>query len=139
VQAYKAERHARIAVAFTRMSAAVEEMKTAGLPGNEAARLRQYNSLLLGQWETVRNVKRYRTSMTTRCFGRVYILLHPFIMGPYCAQAEAWRALHHAHALRSHCFLCADAYIAGVDASREHTNFGAYALALPASCALCSM
>jgi hypothetical protein len=58
---------------------------TAGLPGNEAARLRQYNSLLMGQWETVRNVKRYRTPLTTRCFARFYIFLHPFLMGPYCA------------------------------------------------------
>jgi hypothetical protein len=50
--------------------------------------LRQYNALMLGQWEIIRNVKRYRTPLTTRCFARFYILLHPFIMGPYCAQSE---------------------------------------------------
>ena len=61
----------------------------AGLPGNEAARLRQYNSLMMGQWETIRNVKRYRTPLTTRVFARLYILMHPFIMGPYCAHAAA--------------------------------------------------
>ena len=85
VQHYKAERHVRITLACTRLSAAVEEMKTAGLPGNEAARLRQYSQLLMGQWEIVRNVKRYRTPLTTRCFGRLANLMHPFIMGPYCA------------------------------------------------------
>lgn len=92
VQAYKAERHKRIATALSRLSAAVEELKTAGLPGNEAARLRQYNSLLLGQWETIRNVKRYRTPVTTRCFSRIYILLHPFVMGPYCASCGCMTA-----------------------------------------------
>jgi hypothetical protein len=138
VQAYKAERHTRIAVAFTRMSAAVEEMKTAGLPGNEAARLRQYNSLLLGQWETVRNVKRYRTSMTTRCFGRVYILLHPFIMGPYCAQPEAWRALQRAHAEESLPFVCRCVHCWCGRVARAHKLRCACAT-LPASCALRSM
>ena len=85
VQQYKAERHVHITLAVTRLSAAVEELKTAGLPGNEAARLRQYSQLLMGQWEMVRNVKRYRTPLTTRCYGRLANLLHPFIMGPYYA------------------------------------------------------
>lgn len=118
VQAFKAERHMRIATGFSRLSAAAEELKTAGLPGNEAARLRQYNSLMMGQWETVRNVKRYRTPLTTRVFARLYILLHPFIMGPYYA------------------------YIAGVGirGGQEHTNFAfAVMLAVLTSVALSAL
>lgn len=65
--------------------------RPAGLPGNEAARLRQYSQLLMGQWEVVRNVKRYRTPLTTRCFGRIANLMHPFIMGPYCACTHTTR------------------------------------------------
>jgi hypothetical protein len=60
-------------------------MKAAGLPGNEAARIRQYFHNFLTAWESLRNVKRYRTPLTTRCFGRLANLMHPFIMGPYCA------------------------------------------------------
>ena len=95
----------RITLACTRLSAAVEEMKTAGLPGNEAARLRQYSQLLMGQWEIVRNVKRYRTPLTTRCFGRLANLMHPFIMGPYCAclrTAASAQPLTHALRRRLH-------------------------------------
>lgn len=44
VQEAKKAVNARVYLAFNRMSAACEEMKTAGLPGNEAARLRQYNT-----------------------------------------------------------------------------------------------
>ena len=51
--------------------------------------MRQYSQLLMGQWEVVRNVKRYRTPLTTRCFGRLANLMHPFIMGPYCACPHA--------------------------------------------------
>lgn len=85
VQAEKAALLQRIGACFSRLSAAVEEMKAAGLPGNEAARVRQYFHLLLTAWESLRNVKRYRTPVTTRVFARLYIMLHPFIMGPYYA------------------------------------------------------
>jgi hypothetical protein len=83
IQGEKAVLLQRINVQMCRLSAAVEEMKAAGLPGNEAARIRQYFHNLLTAWESLRNVKRYRTPVTTRVFARLYIMLHPFIMGPY--------------------------------------------------------
>ena len=56
-------------------------MKAAGLPGNEAARVRQFAVSLLAAWESMRVTKRYRTSLAARCFSRVYIWAHCFLMG----------------------------------------------------------
>lgn len=58
VQDAKKGLNARVFLAFNRMSAACEEMKAAGLPGNEAARLRQYNTNMWAAWETMRILKR---------------------------------------------------------------------------------
>lgn len=52
----------------------------AGLPGNEAARIRQYVTSMLTAWEQLRIIKRYRTPLTTRAFSRTMIWAHPFIM-----------------------------------------------------------
>jgi hypothetical protein len=68
-----------------RMSIAVERLKEAGLPGNEAARINQYHSLLTKEWETARFIKSYRTPTGLRAFARLYILLHPVFVGPYYA------------------------------------------------------
>jgi hypothetical protein len=68
-----------------RLSLAVERMKEAGLPGNEAARINQYHSLLLKEWEVVRCIKNYRTPTGLRAFARLYILVHPVFVGPYYA------------------------------------------------------
>jgi hypothetical protein len=68
-----------------RLSLAVERMKEAGLPGNEAARINQYHSLLLKEWEMARFVKNYRTPTGLRAFARLYILVHPLFVGPYYA------------------------------------------------------
>ena len=85
VQARKAVCLNRIANAFSKISAAPEEMKAAGLPGNEAARIRQFSNQLLIAWEGLRSIKRYRTPITTGAFARLFILIHPFLMGPYYA------------------------------------------------------
>jgi hypothetical protein len=101
VTAQKCELLQRIAVCFSRLSTAMETMKAAGLPGNEASRARHYSNSLLRSWEALRNVKRYRTPVTTSVFARLFILISPFLMGPY------W------------------AYIAGAGAPDgvQHTNF----------------
>lgn len=82
-----------------RLTLAVERMKEAGLPGNEAARINQYHSLFMIQWETARFIKGYRTPVGLRAFARLYILVYPFFAGPYYAwvagagiddQTESW-------------------------------------------------
>ena len=68
-----------------RLTLAVERMKEAGLPGNEAARINQYHTLLMKEWEDARNIKSYRTPTGLRAFARLYILVHPLFAGPYYA------------------------------------------------------
>jgi len=63
----------------------VEILKERGLPGNEAARINQYNMFLQQRFEKLRNFKWYRTPQATRSFGRVYILVLPWFYGPYFA------------------------------------------------------
>lgn len=80
VQEKKRTLNARVFLAANRVSAATEEMKTAGLPGNEAARIRQYVTSMMVAWESLRVIKRYRTPLSTRAFSRTYIWAHPFLM-----------------------------------------------------------
>jgi hypothetical protein len=68
-----------------RLTLAVERTKEAGSPGNEAARINQYHSLLMKEWETAKYIKVYRTPSGLRAFARLYILVHPFFTGPYYA------------------------------------------------------
>jgi|TARA_B110000977_G_C11079482_1_gene492422 hypothetical protein len=75
----------RISTYFDRMSLAVEELKYAGQPGNEASRMRQYVTLSMRAWENLKHIKKYRTPIATRAFARVYIFLHPWFWGPYYA------------------------------------------------------
>jgi len=75
----------RIFFHFDRISLAVEELKYAGQPGNEAARMRQYVTITMRAWERLRYIKTYRTPIATRAFARVYIFLHPIFWGPYYA------------------------------------------------------
>ena len=75
----------RISQYFDRMSLAVEELKYAGQPGNEASRMRQYVTITMRAWEQLKNIKKYRTPIATRAFARVYIFLHPIFWGPYYA------------------------------------------------------
>jgi hypothetical protein len=77
--------NARISGYFDRMSLAVEELKYAGQPGNEAARMRQYVTFVMRAWENLKHIKRYRTPIATRAFARVYIFMHPIFWGPYYA------------------------------------------------------
>lgn len=77
--------NARISGYFDRMSLAVEELKYAGQPGNEAARMRQYVTFVMRAWENLKHIKRYRTPIATRAFARVYIFVHPIFWGPYYA------------------------------------------------------
>eukprot|EP00242_Pyramimonas_sp_CCMP2087_P004145 CAMPEP_0198216852 /NCGR_PEP_ID=MMETSP1445-20131203/59981_1 /TAXON_ID=36898 /ORGANISM="Pyramimonas sp., Strain CCMP2087" /LENGTH=309 /DNA_ID=CAMNT_0043893273 /DNA_START=195 /DNA_END=1121 /DNA_ORIENTATION=+ len=67
----------------------VEVMKERGLPGNEAARINQYNMFLHQRFEKLRNFKWYRTPQATRSFGRVYILILPWFYGPYFAYVSS--------------------------------------------------
>lgn len=62
-----------------------EEMKKYGFPSGEASRLHQYHQYVQQRFEHLRQFKYYRTPQATRSFGRVYILILPWMTGPYWA------------------------------------------------------
>lgn len=84
-----AECEAEVTAAFARQSLLVEELKAAGMPGNEASRARQYAASMLVEWERLRALKRYRTSQGMRVFARVAIVVLPVFYGPYYAWLAA--------------------------------------------------
>jgi hypothetical protein len=62
-----------------------EEMRKYGFPSGEASRLHQYHQFLQQRFEHLRVFKYYRTPQATRSFGRAYILILPWLCGPYFA------------------------------------------------------
>jgi len=60
-----------------------EMLKARGFPAGEASRLHQYHWYLQSKFEQLRFLKYYRTPQATRSFGRVYVLVLPWIIGPY--------------------------------------------------------
>ena len=63
-----------------------EVLKKAGLPGNEASRIRQWE-LILGQaMEDLRMLKTYRTPQALRAFARVFSIFLPPFYAPSYAQ-----------------------------------------------------
>lgn len=78
--------------AFYRLSEFVEKMRAAGLSATECARLNQYVERMLGAFENTKNIYEYRTPRSLRAFSDFFILLLPFLYGPYFAyQAEQFR------------------------------------------------
>lgn len=74
---------ARITNSLKLLSVYCEELKVAGLPTNEAARLNQYNMLLSSAFFKMINVKNYRTPQGIRSFARFYVIIMPVFYGPY--------------------------------------------------------
>lgn len=62
-----------------------EEMRKYGLASAEASRLNGFHSTLELGFEDLRVLKAYRTPQATRSFGRVYLLILPWLSGPYFA------------------------------------------------------
>jgi hypothetical protein len=62
-----------------------EEMKSAGLPANEATRIRWHFLHLINALTQLKFIKRYRNSLGLRAYARVFILFLPILFGPYYA------------------------------------------------------
>jgi hypothetical protein len=67
------------------LSMHTEELRKYGFPSGEASRLHQYHQFLQQRFEHLRTFKYYRTPQATRSFGRAYILILPWLCGPYFA------------------------------------------------------
>jgi hypothetical protein len=73
----------RVVTQVIRLAASCESLKRAGLPGNEAARIRSWEHILLVEIEQLRNIKRYRTPQGLRSFGRLFSMFLPPFYAPY--------------------------------------------------------
>lgn len=72
-----------VVVCLGRLHRAVEDMKAAGMPANEASRINQYNAQLSEKFEMLWALKVYRTSNGMRAISRIIIQLLPVFYGPY--------------------------------------------------------
>ena len=73
----------RLQVLMFDLSMHTEIMRQYGFPSGEASRLHQYHQYIQQRIEQVRIQKYYRTPQATRSFGRAYILILPWLCGPY--------------------------------------------------------
>jgi hypothetical protein len=69
-----------------RISLYCEILKLEGLPGNEAARLRQWEREVVLQIETLQVIKEYRTPQAMRSLCRLFSVLLPPYYAPFYAQ-----------------------------------------------------
>lgn len=69
-----------------RISLYCEILKVEGLPGNEAARIRQWEREIVLQIETLQIIKEYRTPQALRSLCRLFSVLLPPYYAPYYAQ-----------------------------------------------------
>jgi len=67
------------------MSLHTEVMRRYGFPSGEASRLHQFHQYLQQRFEHLRALKYYRTPQSTRSFGRAYLIILPWLIGPYFA------------------------------------------------------
>jgi hypothetical protein len=79
----------QISLLFHQLSLHVEELKAAGLPANEATRIRQYFTIVIESSNQLLSIKSYHTPLGLRAFSRVFILLLPWLYGPYLGNLAA--------------------------------------------------
>jgi hypothetical protein len=85
-QAVAEELHLSIIQRVSSIADACEILKREGIPGNEAARIRQWERFLLEYCEKLRMIKMYRTPQALRSFGRLFSMLLPAFYCPFFAE-----------------------------------------------------
>lgn len=71
---------------FAQLAFFCEILKREGLPGNEAARIRQWERMLVVSVEKLRMIKMYRTPQALRSFSRLFSIFLPPFYVPYYVQ-----------------------------------------------------
>ena len=69
-----------------RLALLCEVLKEEGLPPNEATRVRQWERMVLVDFEELRMIKLYRTPQALRSFARLFTVFLPAFYSPYYAQ-----------------------------------------------------
>lgn len=85
-QSQMREKERAIYRAFSDLSAFVKtDLRGKGLPSGECSRANQYISKMMVSFENVKHIYQYRTPRTLKAFSTIFILLLPFVYGPYFA------------------------------------------------------
>jgi len=77
--------HALVVKRLANLTQYCEILKREGLPGNEAARMRQWERLTAQNVESLRVIKQYRTPQALRSFGRIFSMILPPFYAPFYA------------------------------------------------------
>ena len=77
--------HAVVVKRMANLTQFCEVLKREGLPGNEAARMRQWERLTAQNVESLRVIKQYRTPQALRSFGRIFSMILPPFYAPFYA------------------------------------------------------
>ena len=71
---------------MSKLTLFTEDLKAVGLPGNEAARMRQWERMLVENIEQLRMIKMYRSPQGLRSFARLFSAFLPPLYAPTFAQ-----------------------------------------------------
>lgn len=80
---------ADVARGFSDLSASIETLKTAGVPGAETSRANQFLNHGLREYERLRAIADYRTADSLRAYSKVFLNLLPVLFAPYYAEIAA--------------------------------------------------
>jgi len=81
----KSKSESLVLTAFRKMSLAIKDFRSQGMPSGEVSRSNQYLSKMLISFEELKHIDQYRTPLTLRAYSKVFISLIPIIYGPYFA------------------------------------------------------
>jgi len=70
---------------FSRFSTSHEELRHAGMSGNEVSRANQYLRAMMIDFERMHNIQQYRTPLSLRAYSWIFLNCFPILFGPYFA------------------------------------------------------
>ncbi len=79
--------------ALRKMSIAIKDFRTQGMPSGEVFRSNQYLSKMIISFEEVKHIVQYRTPLILRAYSKIFINILPVIYGPYFADVTQGKSL----------------------------------------------
>jgi hypothetical protein len=79
----------RVYSLFSQLSESIQQLRLSNLAATEVSRVNQYISKMMIDYEKLRNIAMYRTPISLRIYGWVFLNLFPIAFGPYFAELSA--------------------------------------------------
>lgn len=84
----------RVFKIFSGYSHSIEELRRAGMAGNEVSRANQYVRAMMIEFERMKNIQAYRTPISLRAYSFIFLNSFPILFGPYFAYlAEQYNSI----------------------------------------------